>query len=65
MKNNVRAIRQDKNLTLEQLAKLAGTSKSYIWDLETNEANPSIKLVYRISNALDSTIGEVFPDDQE
>ena len=40
--DKLRALRQQKKLSLEQLAELTESSKSYIWELENKDApNPS------------------------
>lgn len=66
MKNKIKDYRKDLGLTLEQLADMAGTTKSYIWELENN-SGPSIGLLkaYAISKALCQSVYEVFPDNQK
>jgi transcriptional regulator with XRE-family HTH domain len=51
-------LRDRKGLTLEGLAIAIGSTKSYIWELE-NKPNirPSAELVYKLSKALDTTVG--------
>jgi transcriptional regulator with XRE-family HTH domain len=40
--DRIRALRKERGLTLDQLAELSGSSKSYIWELENkNPPRPS------------------------
>lgn len=64
-----RAIRnlakQMKNLRLglgwsqEELADRMGTDRTYISDLERSLRNPSLKILARLANTLDTTIGDL------
>ena len=65
MENNVKKYRLARKFTLQKLADLAGTGKSYIWELEQGKYSPSIRSAYAISKALGKTVFAVFPDDQE
>lgn len=52
----IRNLRKGKGLTLEGLAEQAGSSKSYIWELENkNPPRPSAEKVARIAEALGVT----------
>ena len=54
--DKLRALRQQKKLSLEQLAELTDSSKSYIWELENKDApNPSADKISKIAAALDVT----------
>ena len=54
--DKLRALRQQKKLSLEQLAELTESSKSYIWELENKDApNPSADKISKIAAALDVT----------
>ncbi len=65
MENNLKSHREAAGLTLEQVANMAGTTKSYIWELEQNKNVPGLKRAYLISAALNKSVYEVFPDRQE
>lgn len=53
----LQARRKMLNLTLEQLATKAGTTKSYIWELENKpDIKPSADLVNRLAKELDCTV---------
>jgi transcriptional regulator with XRE-family HTH domain len=59
--NNIREIRLEKEL--EYLAKITGLSVGYICHLEKGERkNPSYNVMYKISNALEKSISEVFEE---
>lgn len=60
MHNRIREFRARHNLTQEELAKHVGVRRETIVFLEKGKYNPSLKLAYDISRALQSTIEEVF-----
>lgn len=52
----VRELRLKKGLTLESLAERAGSSKSYMWEIENKEvARPSAEKLHMIAQALETT----------
>lgn len=52
----LRALRQQKKISLEQLATLTDSSKSYLWELENRDApNPSADKLSRIAAILEVT----------
>ena len=52
----IRDLRQEKGYTLEKLAELTDSSKSYIWELENKEPpRPSAEKVAKIASALGVT----------
>ena len=52
---NVRAVRQARGMTQEQLAEASGFSQQYISDLERGRRNPTIVSLYELAVALRST----------
>lgn len=52
---NVRAVRQARGMTQEQLAEKSGFSQQYISDLERGRRNPTIVSLYELAQALKST----------
>ena len=60
MKNRIRALRERKGLTQEQLGELVGTSRQAINAIETEKFEPSIWLAYDISQVFECSIEEVF-----
>lgn len=63
-KNNLKNVRDAKNITGIELAKMVGISHSMIYMIENGDRNPGIKLAKKIADALDRSIEEIFFDDQ-
>jgi transcriptional regulator with XRE-family HTH domain len=54
--DKIRELRKKKKLSLDQLAELTESSKSYIWELENkDDPNPSAEKAARIAATLDVT----------
>ena len=52
----IRDLRKEKGLTLDQLAALSGSSKSYVWELENKDPpRPSAEKIAKIAEALGTT----------
>jgi len=49
---NFKRIRSEKNLSLDDVAKLTGVSKSMLGQIERCEVNPTITTVWKIANGL-------------
>lgn len=55
--DKIRDLRKEKKLTLDKLAELTGSSKSYIWELENkNPPRPSAEKLSKIAEQLGVTI---------
>jgi XRE family transcriptional regulator, regulator of sulfur utilization len=52
-------MRLARGLTLEDLSRAAGVSKSMLSQIEREKANPTIAVAWRLSNALGVSIGEL------
>ena len=52
---NVRAARDARGMTQEQLAVLAGFTQQYISDLERGRCNPTVVTLYELAEVLGST----------
>lgn len=50
--NNLRSIREAKQLSLDQAAKLTGVSKSMLGQIEREEVNPTISVLWKIANGM-------------
>lgn len=62
----IKKARDAKGITLEQLAKEVGSSKSYMWQLETAyKIKPSAQLIAKIAKALDVTVDYLLDPEQE
>ena len=51
-KDWLRASRKDKDMTLQQVADLADTSKSYVYEVESGKAEPTIGKASKLANAV-------------
>ena len=60
LKNNLKNVRNAKNLSQEQLASLVGTTRQTVIAIEKGIFNPSVKLALLMSVALDCKIEELF-----
>ncbi|CFX80469.1 Cro/C1-type helix-turn-helix domain [Syntrophomonas zehnderi OL-4] len=65
MQNRLRELREQHELTQEDLAVLVGTSRQTIISLEKGKYNPSILLAYKLARAFNLKIEEVFIFDEE
>ena len=64
--DKIRAQRKQKKYSLEQLAELTDSSKSYIWELENRDARkPSGEKLTRIAQALEVTTDYLLDDSEE
>jgi transcriptional regulator with XRE-family HTH domain len=62
----IRALRNQKKLTLDQLADQAGLSKSYLWELENkNPPRPSGEKLAGIAKSLEVTVDYLLGSDPE
>jgi XRE family transcriptional regulator, regulator of sulfur utilization len=60
---SVRALRENRGLSLGGLAELAAISKASLSKIEAGEANPSLEILCRLSQALNVTIGALLGED--
>jgi putative transcriptional regulator len=60
MKTRMKELRNELNLTQEELAKQVGVRRETIIFLEKGKYNPSLKLAFKVSRALKSRIEDVF-----
>lgn len=65
MKNRIEAIRTEKGIRQDELAKAMGVSRQTISSLENGRYNPSILLAYRLAKYFDMTIEELFIFEEE
>lgn len=65
---NLKKLRTERNLTLGQLAKLAGISKAMLSDIEKGGSNPTINTIWKIANGLNvsyTRLMEAIEDENE
>ncbi len=60
MKTRMKELRNELNLTQEDLAKQVGVRRETIIFLEKGKYNPSLKLAYKVARALNSKIEDIF-----
>lgn len=65
LKNKLVMYRAEKGWTQEQLAKKVGVSRQTIATLEKDKYNPSLILAFKIANAFEKTLTEVFDYKEE
>lgn len=65
MNNRIEAIRKQRGILQEDLAKALGVSRQTISSLENGRYNPSILLAYKIAKYFDTSIEEVFIFEEE
>lgn len=53
------ALRQAQSLSLDELSRRAGVSKSMLSQIERAQANPTVAVVWRLANALGVSIGDL------
>jgi XRE family transcriptional regulator, regulator of sulfur utilization len=49
---NLKRLREDRKLSLDNVAKLSDVSKSMLFQIERGEVNPTVSTVLKISNGL-------------
>lgn len=60
LKNSIRRLRFDRNMTQEELALRTGVSRQTIMSIERGKTNPSVLLALKIGSALGVDVEEVF-----
>ena len=56
----IRYLRQQKNMTIEELALEAEINRNYLCDLERGTRNPTVVVLNKIANALDINLSTLF-----
>ena len=65
MENRIEAIRKERGILQDEMAKAMGVSRQTISSLENGRYNPSIMLAHRIAKYFGMTIEEVFIFEEE
>lgn len=60
----LRAVRQQRGMTLEELAAETELTKSYLSKIERQRSTPSIAVAMRLARALDVDVAQLFAEDQ-
>lgn len=60
LKNKLKDVRKEKNISQQELADMVGVSRNTISSLETGQYEPTAKLAYVLCIALDMKFEELF-----
>ncbi|SMC29232.1 putative transcriptional regulator [Andreprevotia lacus DSM 23236] len=60
MKNHIKALRQQRELTQQALAKLLGVSRQTVISIESGRFDPSLPLAFKLARVLDAPIEAIF-----
>lgn len=58
--NQMKKIREEKGIKLEELAVMVGVSSRHIAFIESGQRTPSMELAFKIANVLSSTVDNIF-----
>ncbi len=59
----IKRLRQEKRMSISELAEKAGVAKSYLSSIERNlQSNPSIQFIEKISSVLGVSVNEIIND---
>ncbi|MUV39042.1 Repressor LexA [Lentibacillus sp. JNUCC-1] len=62
---NIKKLRQNRGMSISELAEKAGVAKSYLSSIERNlQKNPSIQFIEKISDVLNVSINVLLKEDQ-
>ncbi len=59
----LRLLRKNRRLTLDDLARKAGVSKAMLSQIEHNKINPTVAIILKISDALDVHLGQLIANE--
>lgn len=62
---NVRKLRKEKKLSLEELSKKCGVSRSMLSQIEREEKNPTIQVACQIAEGLNTTLSRLLGEQEE
>lgn len=57
--SRIQAVRIERGISQRQLAMMTGTSRSYLWKIETGTADVGIDVLIRIARALDVRVRDL------
>src|SRR5918997_136349 len=61
----VRKLRQQRGATLKGVAQLSGLSDRFIIEVEKGKANPSVTSIHRLADALQTSLRDLLPSDDD
>ncbi|MDH6196634.1 transcriptional regulator with XRE-family HTH domain [Mycobacterium frederiksbergense] len=59
----LRAVRQQRGMTLEELAEATGLTKSYLSKIERQRSTPSIAVAMKVARVLEVDVAQLFSED--
>ena len=60
MENQIRALRKERGISQEDLARRCGVSRQTINAIENNKYDPTLALAFRLANTLGTTVDQLF-----
>ncbi|MFN3968964.1 helix-turn-helix domain-containing protein [Flavobacterium sp.] len=60
--NKVKALREEKGFSIEQLANISNVDRNYISDIEKGKRNASIEIIEKVITGLESDFATFFSD---
>ena len=60
MENQIRALRKERGISQEDLARRCGVSRQTINAIENNKYDPTLALAFRLAAQLEVTVDELF-----
>lgn len=60
MENHIRALRKEKGVSQEELARQCGVSRQTINAIENNKYDPTLALAFKLAQELGTTVDELF-----
>ena len=60
MENHIRALRKERGVSQEELARQCGVSRQTINAIENNKYDPTLSLAFRLAAQLEVTVDELF-----
>lgn len=60
MENQIRALRTEKGLSQEELAKRCGVTRQTVNAIENNKYDPTLSLAFRLADELGTTVDALF-----
>ncbi len=65
MKNRIKVLRAERDMTQEQLANEVQVSRQTINAIEKGKFDPSLSLAFRIARLFDQSIEDIFQDEEQ
>ena len=62
--SNLRKIRRDKKLSLDNVANMTGVSKSMLGQIERGESSPTVATLFKIASGLHTSLTGLLEDDE-